>query len=164
MTGADEKGHPFQVRPYRPGDFQCLLDMYDLFAPKGRFQGMPPKEFGTLGKWVGMLIRDGENVLAWRRERVIGHVVLLPDFEKKDAEYLIFVNRPDRGKGIGTKLTQTALQWAEKLGLKTVWLTVDAYNFRAIRLYRKFNFSFCEAYESPSERLMKYRCGSDDGT
>jgi len=157
MTGTDKKGHPFDVRPYRSGYFPYLVEMYGHFSPKGRFQGMPPKEFGTLEKWLGMLIRNGENVLAWRQERVIGHVVLLPDFEKGDAEYLIFVNQFDRGQGVGSELTRAALQLAGKLGLKTVWLTVDAYNFRAVRLYRKFGFSFCEAYESPSERMLNIR-------
>ena len=90
-------------------------------------------------------------------------MVVLPDFDKGDAEYLIFVDQHNRGVGLGTELTRAAIKKAEDLGLEKVWLTVDAYNFRATKLYKKCGFSFSKAYESPSERMMEYICKSKNG-
>jgi ribosomal protein S18 acetylase RimI-like enzyme len=44
---------------------------------------------------------------------------------------------------------------AREIGMTLVWLTVDAYNFRATRLYKRFGFRFCEEYSASSERMMK---------
>ncbi len=163
MICTDKRGCAFEVRAYTPGDFSCLAEMYDLFTPKVKFQGMPPLEREACRKWIRGLIDAGANFLAWRDDRVVGHVVVLPDLDKGDAEYLIFVDQFNRRVGIGSELTRTAIKKAEGLGLKTVWLTVDAYNFRATKLYKKCGFSFCKAYESPSERLMEYVCECKNG-
>jgi len=84
----------------------------------------------------------------------VGHVVILPDYEKKDAEYLIFVSRAARGLGVGKELTIASIKKAVEMGMQVVWLTVDAYNFRSTKLYRKIGFEFCEGYSSSSERMM----------
>lgn len=154
IPGVHRKGCPFEVRRFKPGEGPSLDAMYRSFHPKGKFQGMPPAEDKACRAWIKRLLEEGNNVLAWQGDGVIGHGVLLPDFTKKDAEYLIFVSRGSRGLGIGTALTRAALDEAGNLGLKTIWLTVDAYNFRAIRLYRKFAFQFSDAYRSASERMM----------
>lgn len=144
----------FEITGYVPDHYPHLEAMYQAFTPKARFQGMPPRDREVAGRWLQGLIRDGENFMAWQDERVIGHVVILPDFHKKDAEYLIFVSRKARGSGVGKALTLTALQKARDLGMDVVWLTVDAYNFRATKLYRKVGFEFCEGYSASSERMM----------
>ncbi len=164
MTSRPRRAFNFEVRSYRADDYASLLHMYDCFTPKARFQGMPPRDGEERKRWISMLVRKGESFLAWEQAKVIGHVVLLPDFKKGDAEYLIFVNQAHRGCGVGTELTRAALRRAAELGLRTVWLTVDAYNFRATRLYRKFGFQFCDTYRSESERMMTYNCGSNNGT
>ena len=78
----------------------------------------------------------------------------LPDFDRRDAEYLIFVRHPNRGRGIGSQLTRVVLQHAKDLGLETIWLVVGATNFQAIGLYRKFGFRFCDPDLSETERKM----------
>ena len=163
MICRDKKGCAFEVRAYTSEGFSDLLAMYDVFKPKVKFQGMPPLEKNACIKWIQGLIDAGENFLAWRDDKVVGHVVVLPDFNKGDAEYLIFVDQFNRGVGVGTALTRAAIKKAEELGLKTVWLTVDAYNFRATKLYKKCGFIFCKAYESPSERMMEYVCECTNG-
>jgi len=47
---------------------------------------------------------------------------------------------PYRGRGIGKKLLQTAIQKAEQKGLTRIELTVREKNKRAIALYKKFGF------------------------
>ncbi len=154
MTLIDKKGSAFEVRAYAREDYPCLQRMYEQFTPKAKFQGMPPFSKEVRESWLKQLIENGHNFLAWTCGEVIGHVVLLPDFDKRDAEYLIFVSQGHRGLGVGKALTLAALDKARALDLKTVWLSVDAYNFRAVRLYRKTGFRFYEGYDASSERMM----------
>jgi RimJ/RimL family protein N-acetyltransferase len=154
MSLSDKKGCAFEVRLYTPEDSACLSRMYDRFTPKAKFQGMPPFSKAVRETWLRQLVEKGHNFLAWSEAAVIGHVVILPDFNIGDAEYLIFVDQGHRGMGVGMALTLAALDKARDLDLKKVWLTVDAYNFRAIRLYRKAGFIPCEGYQATTERMM----------
>ena len=147
----------FEVRGYQSEDYAHLTEMYDRFTPKAMFQGMPPLERGACHKWINKLIESGENFLAWREGKVVGHVVVIPDLSLGDGEILIFVSQTDRGRGVGSKLAQMAIERAKGLDLKTIWLTVDAYNFRATRLYKKCGFEFGESDSGESERMMILR-------
>jgi RimJ/RimL family protein N-acetyltransferase len=153
----DKEGRHLEVREYSPKCFPHLLEMYHGFSPKARFQGMPPKEKDACENWIAGLVDTGENFLAWQEGVVVGHVVMLPDFTRKDAEYLIFVAQNFRGRGIGSALTHAAIERAKELGLERVWLTVETYNLRATALYRKFAFEVAEHDQSCSECLM-IRC------
>jgi RimJ/RimL family protein N-acetyltransferase len=154
MTPIDKIGRAFEIKTYAPKDYAHLERMYDRFTPKAKFQGMPPFSKKVRETWLRQLIEKGHNFLAWSCEVVIGHVVILPDFNKQDAEYLIFVSQRHRGLGVGKALTLAALERARELDLKNVWLTVDAYNFRAIRLYQKAGFRSWEGYDAATERMM----------
>lgn len=152
-TFIDKKGKEFSVRELKEKDIPSLLDMYRSFRPKGRFQGMPPLEMERCRTWINELVRNGINLIALRGDRIIGHAVLLPDEIKKDAEYMIFVAQDSRNMGVGSCLTKTALDITKKLGIKKLWLSVGAYNFIAIRLYRKFGFDFADK-ENNQEKVM----------
>ena len=154
MRCIDKHGKLFEVKKYRVEDYAALEAMYVTFYPKGKFQGMPPLQDEASRKWIGKLLENGENYLAWQDGITVGHVVVLPDFDKSDAEYLIFVRHPNRGRGIGSELTRVVLQHAKNLGLVMLWLVVGNTNFPAIGLYRKFGFRFCEADLSETERKM----------
>jgi GNAT superfamily N-acetyltransferase len=154
MCCIDKHGKLFEVKMYRVEDYADLEAMYVTFYPKGKFQGMPPLQDEASRKWISKLLENGENYLAWQDGITVGHVVVLPDFDKSDAEYLIFVRHPNRGRGIGSELTRVVLQHAKNLGLVMLWLVVGNINFPAIGLYRKFGFRFCEADLSETERKM----------
>jgi len=158
MICMDKNGQPFEVKNAGAKDLPLLAHMYDAFSPKGKYQGLPPEDKEECKNWLKKLFLNGENYLAWREKAVIGHAVLLPDLWKVDAEYLIFVNQFHRGLGVGTGLTQAAIKKAEEIGLNLIWLTVNAYNMRATRLYQKFGFEFYMSYKSRSERMMLYHC------
>jgi GNAT superfamily N-acetyltransferase len=153
MIHFDKRGRLFEVRSYRHEDCSHLEQMYDKFSPKGKYQGIPPSERAVCRKWIKGLIEAGENLLAWQEAKVIGHVVVLPDFERDDAEYLIFVLQYHRGLGVGKALSEEVFHRAGILGLKTIWLTVEPYNFRATGLYKKLGFQFIEESSVP-ERMM----------
>ena len=154
MIHTDKTGVSFEIRKYLEKDFASLAEMYDLFSPKAKFQGMPPLDGKTRQKWITNLLKDGENYMALQDIQVIGHAVFLPDLKTRDGEYLIFVRQPFRELGIGTELTRIVLEEAKVMGLKLIWLSVGAYNFIAIRLYKKFGFNFCEEYATESEKKM----------
>jgi len=139
----DKRDDPLEIRSCSEGDLSCLLEMYATFSPKPASQGLPPQDPEACRRWVQKLLKEGENFLAWREGRVIGHVSLLPDYKKKDGEFLIFVDRAHRNRGVGRALTDVALKRAAELCLKTIWLTVESYNFRAIHLYKKCAFQTC---------------------
>jgi ribosomal protein S18 acetylase RimI-like enzyme len=156
MTCIDKKGSPFEVTAYGAGDYSFLEEMYDSFSPKAKYQGVPPLKKETRRKWMEKLLDTGENLLAWREDRVIGHVVVILDTDAEDGEFLIFVHQADRNLGVGTQLVRFVLEKAKNLGLGKIWLMVGAYNFTAIRLYKKCGFEF---YENPGgpERPMVLR-------
>lgn len=140
----DKLGDPFALVRCDPGDFFKVLDMYDSFMPEAVAQGLPPTDKEVRRKWIRMLLDGGVNFAAVIEGKVVGHAALLPNMPKGDAEYLIFVGGPHRRRGLGAVLTLAALRKAQELGMDTVWLTVESDNFRAIRLYKKMGFDFCD--------------------
>ncbi len=133
-----------------------LRDMYDNFGRLAISQGLPPANRSHRENWIDRLIECGRNFLAWDEGRAIGHCSIIPDFARGDAEYIIFVNERYRNRGIGTALTALALQTAGSIGLTKIWLTVESYNFRAIRLYRNAGFVFADE-GGERERTMMLR-------
>lgn len=154
MSALDKSSHIFEVKDYTHEDFSALSHMYDQFTPKARFQGMPPLNTEVRRKWLKHLIARGWNLLTWHDEAVVGHAVLFPELDIMDAEYLIFVHQSFRGCGLGKAITLHAIERARAFDLKCIWLTVDAYNFKAVRLYKKVGFRNDESYDESSERMM----------
>jgi RimJ/RimL family protein N-acetyltransferase len=148
----DKLGAAFDVTYGTLGDRSALAAMYDRFVPKAMTQGLPASDDAARFEWVTMLLETGENFLAWQEGVVIGHSSLIVDSGKGDGEYLIFMDQSCRRRGIGTILTRLAVERARDLKLHTIWLTVEALNFRAIKLYQKMGFVFCDVGER--ERTM----------
>ena len=139
----DKRDEPLEIRTCTEKDLLHLLEMYETFSPKPASQGLPPQDSKACRRWVQSLLEKGENFLAWRGGRVIGHVSIMPDHHKKDGEFLIFVDRAHRNRGVGRALTNLAIKRAAEVGLQSIWLTVEVYNFRAIHLYKKCEFQTC---------------------
>jgi len=152
IARTDKSGGPFEIGISDAEDFSSLLRMYLTFSPKPASQGLPPEDPETCQNWVKTLFRIGVNVLAWRSDSVIGHVVLMPDVKGKSGELVVFVDQNHRNLGIGTELARFALEEFGHLGFELVWLTVRVLNFMAIKLYRRVGFEFCDA--DSYERVM----------
>ncbi len=144
-TRTDRSGRPFEVRLYNPSDLAELRLMYVSFSPRPASQGLPPEDADICDRWVSQLLQTGENLLAWRDGRVIGHASLVPDRGRRSCEFVIFVHQDSRNLGIGTELTWLALEKARRLGFSATWLTVEASNHIAILLYRHAGFTRCDA-------------------
>jgi len=160
MIFLDKQGEAFEVKKCCGEDADRLAEMYETFTPKGRFQGLPPATTGACAGWLRHILDTGENFSASRDHLIIGHAALMPDFGIRDGEYLVFVHQQHRGRGVGTRLTRTALDHARALCLSEIWLSVDAGNFIAIRLYRKFGFCFRDEAGLHAERKMTLNLGS----
>lgn len=151
----DKRGVEFEITYGGFEDRWVLAEMYDCFTPKAITQGLPPANAEARYQWIKSFLENGENFLAWSEGRLVGHASLIVDMAKLDGEYLIFMDQSCRNRGMGTELTRAAIQRARELGLNTIWLTVEALNFRAIKLYRKMGFVFSDAGER--ERTMILR-------
>lgn len=151
----DKLGYSFELGSCSVQDFQCLIEMYDFLVPKEESQRLPPGDSQARREWVRNLLEQGLNFAVWKESKIIGHAVLLPDLVRREAEFLIFVSLPYRDRGLGTALTKAAMARAREMKLKFIWLTVESYNFRAINLYKKFGFVFCD--EAGWERMMMAR-------
>ncbi len=157
ITRTDKSGQPFEIGFCCSEDFPFLCEMYRTFLPKPASQGLPPEDPEICQNWVKQLFKIGENLLALRGDTVIGHAVLIPDTKGKSGEFVIFVDQNHRNLGIGTELTQLALQKSRQLGLDSVWLTVNVSNFIAIKLYKKFGFEYSDL--DKYERVMRIKIG-----
>ena len=155
LTRTDRSGEPFEIGTGLIADFPSLLEMYRTFSPKPASQGLPPEDPETCHRWVENLFDIGENFLAWRGDRVIGHAALVPDLKGKSGEFIIFVDQNFRNLGIGTELTQFTLETFGQRGFDSVWLTVSISNSVAIRLYKKTGFEYYDV--DLCERTMRIR-------
>ena len=144
ITNSSRSDDSFRIGSCGAEAFPKLLKMYDAFFPEAVWQGVPPTNEQARKEWVAMLLRDGENIIASLEGELIGHCAIMPDYQKKDGEFIIFVVGPHRRLGVGSELTRASLIRAKDIGLETVWLTVESGNFRAIRLYKKFGFTFLD--------------------
>lgn len=151
----DKLGGVFHIDDADIEDFPAVVEMYDNFVPMAVTQGLPPSELQTRHEWVQSLLKSGANLVAWHERKVVGHSALIIEPERTDGEYLIFVEKSFRNRGVGTELTVASMDRAKLLGLTSVWLTVEALNFRAIKLYRKIGFVFCDTGERERTMMLK---------
>lgn len=155
----DKTGSQYELAECRNRDFSSLMDMYDLFSPRPASQGLPPVQTEACQKWVKDLVNVGDNFLTWCDKKVIGHAALIPDLNKGDCEFVIFIDQLYRNRGIGTELSRLVISRAKTLGLKSVWATVEIHNIRAMSLCKKLGFEFCDTDDC--ERIMALRLDKD---
>jgi GNAT superfamily N-acetyltransferase len=139
----DRAERPFFIFKAGPDELEALMEMYTCFYPRPGSQGLPPSDPAECHLWIEGLVERGINFIATRGHKApIGHVCLMPDLVRSEAEFMIFVAQADRKLGIGTALALKAIGCATEMGLVRIWLCVSSYNIAAIRLYLKVGFSF----------------------
>lgn len=148
----DAKGRTYLIGEAVENAHSDLTHMYEVFRPKPIAQGLPPADDDIRRLWVHKLAYSSINVGAWIGDDMVGHAAVITDVNQSDGEYIIFVLTEYRNLGLGSQLTRLATLKAREAGLKSMWLTVESYNFRAIRVYKKVGFEFCD--EDDSERTM----------
>ena len=86
---------------------------------------------------------EGENYLYFRilvGGEVCGYCALKPEAEKLFLSKL-YLREDRRGRGLGQSTLRIVAEYARRLGLRAVYLTVNKGNARAIRAYEKFGFA-----------------------
>lgn len=139
LTLADKAANPFTLRPYGPNDRSALEAMYTAFEPKRCAQGLPAVDPGQRSRWLDHILAAGWHVLVEVGSRVVGHGMLIPIVDDT-AELANFLHQDVRNRGIGTELNRALLDIGREHGVRTVWLSVEPTNRRAIRSYEKVGF------------------------
>ncbi|MGB6067588.1 MAG: GNAT family N-acetyltransferase [Desulfomonilaceae bacterium] len=155
ISRVDKTGCPFEVGKCNPESSSEIKKMYDGFPRLAISQGLPPAQKEVRDRWIEKLLEFGRNFLAWSEGNAVGHAAVIPDFDRGDGEYVIFVSAPFRNRGFGTALTELAIDDAKTIGLRRLWLTVEAFNFRAIRLYRNAGFTALDHGERELTMIMR---------
>lgn len=151
----DKQGSPFELGECGSECAPEVKEMYDGFARLAISQGLPPAEKEIRDRWVDGLFESGRNFVTWKGDKAVGHSVIIPDFDRNDAEYVVFVSEPFRNLGLGTALTTLALDVSRALGLNRIWLTVESFNFRAMRLYRNAGFKSIDEGEHEKTMILR---------
>ena len=114
--------------------------------------------------WMRTKVAKGEVVqfiiIIKETNKPIGSIYFRDiDYEKKEAEYGIFIGEDDeKGKGYGNETAKLALQYAfSELKLKTVFLRVFADNEYAIKSYKNAGFKETEYVKNAIENNGQYR-------
>lgn len=139
ITFVDDAGREITVRPYRPADFEGLVEMYATFDPAQRAQGTPPLETDEIREWLTGL-HDGVNAVALSDDRPVGHISFVPDGTGRH-ELAIFVHQEFQHAGIGTNLMAAGLGHARDEGVGYVWLSVESWKRDIQRFYVRAGFS-----------------------
>jgi len=138
-----------------PGDLSSVADLIDLC-----FQGNMDEDGldylkhirkaasdSKLVKWIlaaGELVSFPLHGFVWlENNTIVGNLSLIPFFWQHRWRFLIAnvaVHPEYRQRGIGRALTKKAVEHAQSLGHRDIWLHVRAGNIPAIRLYESLGF------------------------
>lgn len=145
-TGTARDGRAFLIRPASADDAPALVALRDAIAAEGGLIAAVPGErtaveeallLSTLvsegGLALSLVVEDevsGQLLVSRRAERFHAHI----------GELAIIVSKSCRGAGLGRALMETAIDWAQAVGLEKLSLAVFSDNERAIALYRATGF------------------------
>ena len=158
LTFEDREGREIEIRPYDGSDreTEALVEMYEVFDPADRAQGIPPGKTERIETWLSNILdEDCLNVIAWDGETAAGHATLVPDADAY--ELAIFVLQAYQRAGIGRRLMHTLLGHGREEGIEKVWLTVDRWNRPAVNLYEETGFETSDAESFELEMTVRLR-------
>jgi RimJ/RimL family protein N-acetyltransferase len=130
------------LRQFQPRDFDRLLAMYELFAPKGEFQGLPPLTHPQTAAWLRHVcdIGSAQFIIEIGRD-LVGHSMLCSGPRQNEAELAVFLLQDLHSLGLGKLLTLGTLRHGcKELKLDRVWLSVQGTNSRALRFFEDIGF------------------------
>ncbi|MGE7602326.1 GNAT family N-acetyltransferase [Peribacillus sp. NPDC097675] len=117
-----------------------LFDLYRVFYEQ-------PSNLEGANEFLRERLRNEESVvfIALDEENSLGFVQLYPSFSSIGMQRTwilndLFVKESARKKGLGEKLLQAAITFAEETGAKGVSLETGKENAKAQRLYERFGF------------------------
>jgi ribosomal protein S18 acetylase RimI-like enzyme len=127
---------PFEIRPAQDEDRLPLAVIFAAVAEeRDGIATEPPVDVeARAASWT----LDG-TLVAVAGAEIVGSLHLEPS-RFGFGEIAMAVAREWRGRGVGSALLATTIEWARERGLHKLSLSVFAHNAAAIALYRKFGF------------------------
>ena len=137
------------IRPIRPDDASLLVGLFNSLSEKSIYY----RFFSQMKKLPNhMLVRftqidyDREIALAVVDEssgenRLLGVGRIIPEYNRKNAEFAVVVIDEWQGKGIGVELLSRCLTASMKMNMEQVWGMVLAENSNMLALGRKLGFT-----------------------
>ncbi len=126
----------FMIRRATPLDFDEIRRLeHSCFEPEDAFDD----------ELLQRMLQDTRHFVTWAaqlfsKEQLIGYVSLYVHDKFKGLIMSICVMASYRRKGVATMLLNAALDYAKKMNLKAIQLTVSVNNEPAIHLYEKEGF------------------------
>jgi ribosomal protein S18 acetylase RimI-like enzyme len=146
-TVTDRKGEAYTIRKYdHSKDREKVIEMYETFNPELRCLGLPPTTRKGIENWIDYLSETGIGLIAERDGKAIGHIVIVPTEDGKNADVTIFVHQSAQNRGIGQELMKRMIKFAKKAGFKGIMLVTERTNARAIHVYKKLGFEVVDPY------------------
>jgi RimJ/RimL family protein N-acetyltransferase len=163
-------GEKIVIRSAQPDDAERLLAYIRSVAAETPFFILEADEFSFTDEqerqWIQDHLDDSGKlaISAEISETIVGFLSFENGPHKRirhRGTFGISVEKSWRGKGIGTALLQSLIEWAEADPLlEKISLAANADNENAIRLYRKFGF--VEEGRRPKELKLGPDCYADD--
>ena len=139
---------PYLLRPHRPGDLGWVTQRHGaLYAQE---YGWDIQFEALVAEIAAKFIRnfDPRRECCWIAERdgeSVGSVVLVEETKTMAKLRLLLVEPAARGLGIGARLVQECLRFAQDAGYQSVRLWTNSVLVAARRLYDKAGFRLIEA-------------------
>jgi RimJ/RimL family protein N-acetyltransferase len=149
----DKEGRTFQVVLSGEKGLARLLSFYELFEPKGGFEGLPPARRRERRRWVLGLMGGWRNFLVLDGDQMIGHVAVTLG-ESDLEELIIFLHQEFRGKRIGSEALRYVMGLMKQEGCRRLWLTVENTNIPAVRCFQKVGFRVTSNLLEPEVEMV----------
>ena len=149
----DKAGRVFEVNPCAEEGLEKLVAFYDLFDPKGEYQGIPPVKKRARTSWVKGLVSQWQNFLILKEDKVVGHVAVTME-EGPVHELIIFLHQDYRGQGVGSEALLRIQDMLKQKISKRLWLSVQNTNRVAIRCFQKVGFEFLSPPLEPEREMV----------
>jgi ribosomal protein S18 acetylase RimI-like enzyme len=163
-----------EVRPAQAADARAFLEFWRAIVAEERF--VRTEEVRTSAREYRRRFRRRSNLeadlLAFEGDRLVGHVTVQRERHPVThhvGSLAIAVAADARGRGIGRRLMEEAIDWSTRAGIEKLVLSVYPHNEAAISLYRSFGFveegrlarHSRKSYGYEDEILMAAWIGSD---
>ncbi len=146
----------YVIRPFRPQDREAIDDC--IRALQEHERNIEPRmkpAAAIIGDYLDDMLDQCERkcgvvLVAAHNDEVMGYACVLAEEANQDPDEVnytyayvrdVFVNREDRGLGIGRALLEAAEKYAKDAGATCLRIFVLAENKDAASLYQKFGFS-----------------------
>ena len=143
MSATSAKESPVLIRPNAPGDIGWIIHRHGaLYAAE---YGWDESFEGLVAEIAGRFLKahDPSRERCWVAERdgeIVGSVFLVDAGHGVAKLRLLYVEPDARGLGLGRRLVDEALQFAERAGYRRVMLWTNDVLVAARRLYEAAGF------------------------